>query len=339
MNEQSYQNKEITEYLLGSLPAAEAERFDELSITSDEFTDALDAAENELLDRYARGELAGEALAKFKSYYLASPLRREKASFAEAFQIYGKQDDAKKVENSLSADAKLKETRGGLFSFLNFSKNQNPMMRYGFAFAWLLLVIAGGFLFLNNRADVETAKQNATSNVQTEQPKQEEKQHANANDEIAAVNSTSQSATPFSASESPQKNSNARPARTPEPEKPIAPPKIIVAAFVLPPPVRGDGKIENLSIPKNATDVNMRLELEADDFPAYLVVLTDETSSVNLWRGGKVKAAGKSENKFLTVQFPARLLKPKIYSLAVSGVNSNGEAEIVANYPFRAAVK
>ena len=201
-------------------------------------------------------------------------------------------------------------------------------------------MIAGGFLFLRNRANVETAKQNAPSNVQTEQPKRiEEKQSANANNETAAVNSANESAALLPAAESPQKNSNAQLTRTPEPEKPIAPPKPIVAAFVLSPSLRGDGQIENLSIAKQTTEINMRLELEADDFPVYLVALTDETGSVKLWRSGKIKAAGKGENKFLNIRFPAKLLKSKIYSLAVSGVKSGAGAEIISNYPFRAVVK
>ena len=87
--------------------------------------------------------------------------------FAETFQIYGKQNDVKKAENPLSAKIESKENRGGFFSFLNFSKNRNVPLRFGFAFAALLLMIAGGFLFLNNQSSNETAKQNAPSNVQT----------------------------------------------------------------------------------------------------------------------------------------------------------------------------
>ena len=71
MNKQAYNDQSIIQYLLGSLPEAEAERFDELSFTDDEFAEELKAAEKELVDAYARGELAGAALEQFKSYYLA----------------------------------------------------------------------------------------------------------------------------------------------------------------------------------------------------------------------------------------------------------------------------
>ncbi len=145
MNEQSYQNREIIEYLLGSLPAAETERFDELSFTDAKFAAALDAAENELLDAYVRGELADETLKKFKFHYFASPLRRKKVNFAETLQIYGKQHREKTVGTMISAQATPEQTSDGAFSFLNIFKNQNLLLRFGFIFGALLLMIAGGF--------------------------------------------------------------------------------------------------------------------------------------------------------------------------------------------------
>ncbi|MFN2493080.1 MAG: hypothetical protein ABR501_09385, partial [Pyrinomonadaceae bacterium] len=77
MSKQAYDDQTVTQYLLGSLPEAEAERFDELSFTDDEFADALMAAEKDLVDAYVQGELTGAELEQFKSHYLASPLRRE----------------------------------------------------------------------------------------------------------------------------------------------------------------------------------------------------------------------------------------------------------------------
>ncbi len=340
MNEQSYQNREIIEYLLGSLPAAETERFDELSIISEEFAGTLDAAENQLLDAYACGELAGETLEKFQSYYLASSLRRKKATFAETFQIYGKRNQEKTVENMIFAQATPEQTSDGAFSFLNIFKNQNLLLRFGFTFGALLLMIAGGFWFLNNRANDETAKRNAPSNVQTQEPKQiEENRSANLNQEIAVVNSNSDSAAPPPAKPSPRKTPNAQPADALEPEKAIAPPKVIVASFFLAPPVRGDSQVKSLSIPNQTTEINMNLELETDDFPLYLAALTDESGSIKLWRSGKVKAITKGENKFLSIRFPAKLLKSKIHSLVVSGINADGEVEILGNYTFRSVLK
>src|ERR1700737_3619454 len=83
-DKQEYDDRVLTRYLLGALPGEEAERFDELSIADDEFASRLSAGENDLVDAYIRGEPSGEHLEQFKSFYLSSPKRREKVTFAEA---------------------------------------------------------------------------------------------------------------------------------------------------------------------------------------------------------------------------------------------------------------
>ena len=49
----------IRDYLLGQLPESETERLDELSITDDECAERIRAVEHDLVDAFARGELAG----------------------------------------------------------------------------------------------------------------------------------------------------------------------------------------------------------------------------------------------------------------------------------------
>jgi hypothetical protein len=80
----TYDDRLLTQYLLGALPEGETERFDELSITDDEFASRLQRIEDDLVDAYARGELSGETLERFRSAYLSSPKGREKVQFAEA---------------------------------------------------------------------------------------------------------------------------------------------------------------------------------------------------------------------------------------------------------------
>lgn len=340
MDEQKYQNQKLIEYLLGSMPTAEAEKFDESSVTDDNFADALDAAEKDLLDGYARGNLSGERLEKFNAHYLASPLRREKVAFAETFQLYAEKSAARENANSLSAEPKTDKPPVGFFSSLNFFKNFNAAFQWSFVIATLLIAAAAGFWILNSRTSKEEiARQNqppiADSNkqIQTTQPENsnEVKPSAANSDELFPVNKPANNSTKTA--------SNTQPARTPVTEKTVAPPKITVASFVLLPSLRGGGKLENLTIAKNATDVKITLKLETDDFAVYRVALTDETGAVNLWQSGKVKSFGKGENKTLSVRFPAKLLKSKIYTLVVSGLNTNGEDEIIGNYPFRSVLR
>jgi hypothetical protein len=82
----------IRDYLLGQLPATEAERLDELSIADDTVAEQISAAEHDLVDAYVRGELRGAVLEQFRATYLTTPRGREAIGFAEALQAHD--DDA-----------------------------------------------------------------------------------------------------------------------------------------------------------------------------------------------------------------------------------------------------
>jgi hypothetical protein len=84
--ESQYDDRAVLQYLLGTMPPANACRLDELSIADDHFAARLSAAENDLVDSYVRGELTDEVRARFHAYYLTSPSRREKVRFAQSLR-------------------------------------------------------------------------------------------------------------------------------------------------------------------------------------------------------------------------------------------------------------
>jgi hypothetical protein len=77
--------RQIVRYLLGLLPAGEAERLDEASIADDDFAARLRISEADLVDSYVRGKLDAETLKRFESHYLSSPRRRRNVKFAASF--------------------------------------------------------------------------------------------------------------------------------------------------------------------------------------------------------------------------------------------------------------
>lgn len=79
----SFQNDPLVRYLLGTLPDDEAEWLEEQSIVDDQLAERLRLIEDDLVDAYASGQLSGEMLRRFESFYLASPRRRNKAAFAK----------------------------------------------------------------------------------------------------------------------------------------------------------------------------------------------------------------------------------------------------------------
>jgi hypothetical protein len=81
-NDSESRDERLVDYLLGRLPDAEAEPYDERSIADDEFVWRLRAVENDLIDAYVTGSLTGETLQRFETVYMASPRRRDRVMFA-----------------------------------------------------------------------------------------------------------------------------------------------------------------------------------------------------------------------------------------------------------------
>jgi hypothetical protein len=84
----AFDDQYLVRYLLGSLPPEDAERLDELSISDGDFSWRLREVENDLVDAYVRSELAGETLAQFESFYMASDRGRQKVEFAEGLRRF-----------------------------------------------------------------------------------------------------------------------------------------------------------------------------------------------------------------------------------------------------------
>jgi hypothetical protein len=146
MNGQLHSAEEINQYLLGTLPEAETEHLDELSLTNAEFAEALGAAENDLIDAYVQGELTGSVLQQFKSSYLASPRRRAKVEFAQAFQILAEKHQAAEDVAESPREQKVSDPvpTAGVFRFPRL------ITQWGLVAAALALLLVGGWVLFEN---------------------------------------------------------------------------------------------------------------------------------------------------------------------------------------------
>ena len=345
MNEQRYDNQALNQYLLGSLPEAEAERFNELRLTDEEFSDSLQAAEKDLVDGYVQNELRGATLEKFKTHYLASPLRREKVEFAKAFQSFAEKQPA---PSPAIAAAKPKRTFAEFFS--NIFAVSRPAVRWSFALAALAVVIFGGWLWReNSRRQSEMSQINANREQMRQRETEPAKQEAQLQSETANPNSAANLAVD---SEAERKLAQVREERArlqrqlkkqaqeqqrlaERQQQPTAPNHAIIASFVLAPSLRGGSRIQTVSIPAQSARIAANLELESDDYTDYRAVLRSQTDNRILWQSGKLKSKIGGGQRRLNLVFPANLLKPAIYSIEVSGIAADGEAEIISDYSFR----
>ena len=85
-------DEHLIRYLLGELPDSEAERLDERSIADDTFAERLRRLENDLVDRYARGDSTRFPRARFEQAQRASPYLQRKVAFAEAIHAWTGKD-------------------------------------------------------------------------------------------------------------------------------------------------------------------------------------------------------------------------------------------------------
>ena len=134
-------DEHLIRYLLGELPDSEAERLDERSITDDAFAVRLRVLEDDIVDRYARGERPGPSLARFEQAHRASPYLQEKVRFAESLQAWA-----------------AKAHPGGSHPSINAVSRLGPWAVAAAAAAMVLIAGAGYLVRTNQRLRNEFAR-------------------------------------------------------------------------------------------------------------------------------------------------------------------------------------
>jgi hypothetical protein len=311
----------LVQYLLGSLPEAEAERWDELSVADDEFAMRLSAVENDLTDAYAHGELSGWTLERFQTSYLATAKRREKVRFAESLFSIARQAAPMPARTSA---APVKRASPGVAAVKTSWLSFLTIPRLGFAAAAAMLAVASLAVVDNVRLhhQVNQAQSERVTLGQRERELRAklEQQHA-ANAEVVKELGQVQ--------ESLAQLEKKLPARSGGPFP------VSIASFVLSPQMRGAGQMARMNVPRGTTRCSIRLELEGDDFPQYRAALKDSATGQILWRSGPLKAASVGQNRTVSLSIPANLFRQRNYALELSGTpSSGGAAEFVSSYVF-----
>lgn len=292
-------DSQLTRYLLGMLPDAEAEWLDEASIVDDEFATRLRLVEDDLVDAYVRGTLSGELLRRFEAGYLASPRRRHNLKFAEGF-----------VRAIDRADVT--------------SESPSSSRRPGRAFraptliaAAAVALVACGALALHDlalRNGLKAARQeslelNRRALTLEDRLNQERRPTATVSQEPHGAEHPS-----------------------PPVVEPRQPAPALSAALVLLPQTRAIAPIPALAITRSAQRVTFGLQLESNDFPRYEVALKDPASNEVAWRSAPLTTTTRGQASIVYVVVPGRMLKPQHYSLDLSGVPASGNREIVGSY-------
>jgi hypothetical protein len=300
----------LKRYVLGALSEAETERLDELSVTDEAFAGRLDAAENDLVDAYVRGELPPEDLEQFKSSYLSSPKRQQKVRFAEGFlALERRAAGARAGMQEAAAEPSPTERALPKGSARRMAVVPRFKFQWGLAAACLALLVAGGYLLFQN---LELRKQLSQAQSRRSDAGALEMQLAQA-----------QAAEEKSRKELEQARNSQ-----------LKLDQIKTVSMLLPPPLRGAGAIPKVRVSRGTDLVVLVLPLETDDFPVYRAKLKDPRSNRVLWSSSALMVVPGGERKSVSISFPAGLLKQQNYIVDLAGIPSHGASEIVGGYPF-----
>jgi len=346
MNNPTVNNETIVNYLLGSLPEAETERLDELSITDDEFAVALNAAEKDLVDAYVQGELTGAALEKFRSYYLASPLRRGRLNFAQAFEAQAEKHPTAQSETApeeIPAELATAQKRSGSFAGRGFFTTPRLAWQWGFALAAIAFLVSGIWLLSENmrlrqQVSQTQSKPDGTGTREQELQNELERQRqavAKTEQELARVRGERERLEAELQQQAQEAQVATGERNASKQQRPSSPSGVSIASFILTPQMRGVQQTPTISIPADTEQVSMQLELDPNDHLDYRVALVDQAGDQTLWRSRRLKARATARGKALSITFPASLLRPQAYALRVTGLAANAASEVVGDYPFR----
>ncbi len=293
--------------MLGLLPEEATQHLDEASIADDEVAARLRIVETDLVDSYVRGQLAGETLMRFESYYLSSPRRRENvrlaASFIRSIDRSAARTETVRRQNRIALPARL---------------------AWIVAAAALAIVVSGVLLFrvlpLQREFTLATSESGAVADRtrEVERPAGQPTAGVEPTQEPEGDRAATGSASTASTSGSPNDSQAAPPGR--------------IVAVVLLPPTRALAPIPTLAIPAGADRVAFELRLESNDFPRYRVGLKNPANNQILWRSDWISPKSSDDQPSLSVMVPARLLGPQHYSLDLTGRGDDGRNEVIGSY-------
>jgi hypothetical protein len=331
LEKQTYDDQLITQYLLGRLSEEEVERLDALSFDDDEFAYRLQIVEDDLVDAYVNGELAGENLESFNSHYLLTPRRLDKVKFATAFQFIMNRSVPADDRGSVREPATMRPERvnrassrrpwQALFTILH------PPIRWGSGIAAMLILLLGAWLVVDNfrlRSRLGQANTERPPLSQNEQELRAQlERERSANWEIGKE------------LERTRDQLKSLEQQRAESQKRALPRDLAIAHFNLSPQTRSIDRATTISIPPGTDYVSFQLELEPGEAHSYRAELKTQSGNQVVWRTGKLNARSSGKSRAIDISLPANLLMPRWYILELSTISGSSAAEVEAGYPFR----
>jgi len=299
LSRQTNQENSALRYLLGTLSEEERGRLEERYFSDDKDFEEIEIAEEELIDRYVRGELTGAERSAFEQTVVRSPRLMERVEFAKLFA-----DRLRPAAAPVIVPVKSRWWE----RFFGFSTGS----KLALAFSTALVLLAVGVLLFGWWQLQQQSRRLAAQQAALDQRQRELDQQA--------VELARQGPTPVET-----------PVPSQVPQEP-APQTGSVLAFALSPGgARSVSGSTDIRIPSGTSDVKVTLNLRGTDYSSYRVIL-NSVDRQNIFSKSSLKPRVTNNRAALTFRIPAQRLPPGDYYLSVCGEPAN---ESVDDYPFR----
>jgi anti-sigma factor RsiW len=318
-------------YLLGELSEAERAQFEEAYFADDALFERFLAVKDELIDAYARDELAEAKRTRFTQHFLTTGPRRRQLDEAQEF-IRAVTAVSTKV-NGANAPLAVTNPQSSWKLLADFFKPRPFAWQTALA-ALLLVTLGGTWVFVRNWQPATPNEQAAlqpTPSLITAPPSNEN----NAAPSPAPANANQSPANTNVAPKSPA-NTNIAPEPTPK-KLPARPPQIspaqIASIILLPVASRDINEANTLRLNSDTRAARLRLAFKSDDYRNYSAAITT-IAGANVWQKTLKADIGDKKNKTVTLQFAPALLTQQDYIVTLKGHTAAGQTETIGEYYF-----
>ena len=322
---------QLVRYLLGLLPDEDAERIDEMNLADHQIAWRLRVVEDDLVDAYVSGTLAGATLERFESFYLSSERRRQKVRFARSF-LGAVDRGAEPTDIDAGHDSvRVPGSERDGTSIRNSYRSIVPRSRaaWRLAAAAALFLLACGALYEDVRLHSALNEARRASAVSSNRAHVLEQQLNDQRVASAGVVKELENHAPRTAAA--RNSAAARPTDSTEGASRALP----TIALVLLPQTRAVGPIATLAVPQGIDGVALELRLEPNDFTRYQVALRDPVTNHIIWRSDRIIGRTVDDMPTVSVIVPARALRAQHYSIELDGLSAAGGAQVVGSYVFQ----
>lgn len=300
MKNENISQETIRNYLIGALDEATTEALDELSVTSQEFADQVEAEQYDLVDDWVAGRLDATERASFGTVLARSPALREKVRISHLWTAAPK---GAVVERPAERVGFFADLFGGL-----------PRLTYSLAGIAVLIGLSTLFVYLFRGSS-------ASEIAKVEPPIAAPSNNPALPTPTAPEVLADERPTPNPVNEYQPDNSNAR-KPTPEPARSAARPFVVLT---LSPPTRGNGEIKSVKIVSGVEYLDLTVQTEAEPDGRFRVEIGDASSGKIDWTSVPVAVNAKNGRASIKVRVPAAKLRSGLRSIRLRKADAENE--------------